>query len=143
MKTFALALASTLALSAGCATTGQGLPGRDGKSPASNGELDLDGVAPDDASRRFPERLTRAELPAADRISHRIAQEHNGAVAAEVRLCVTPEGKVGAVDLLSSSGMPAYDQAVVDTIATWQYAAYPAPSDTRVCEKVTVTYRTP
>ena len=56
MKTFALALASTLALSAGCATTGQGLPGRDGKSPA-NGELDLDGVAPDDASRRFPERL--------------------------------------------------------------------------------------
>ena len=108
------------------------------------GDVDLDPSGPtDEATNRFPQRISQAELPAADRISHRIDSEHNGAIAAKVRLCVTPEGKVGAVDLLDSSGMAAYDEAVVASIQSWEYASYPAPSDTRVCEKVTVTYRTP
>lgn len=140
MKTFALALASTFAL-VGCATSGQGLPGRDGNPTKPS--LDLVPDPADGADHSFPARLSEAELPAADRISHRILAEHAGVVSAQVRLCVAPTGSVADVDLLQSSGMAEYDRAVVDAIATWQFAAYAAPAETRVCEKLTVAYRAP
>lgn len=140
MKTIALALASTFTL-VGCVTSGQGLPGRDGNSTKPTFDLEPD-IA-DDAAPRFPERLSKAELPAADRISHRILAERGGAVSAQVKLCVAPTGAVAGVDLLESSGMPEYDRAVVDAIAGWQYAAYAAPAQTTVCGKLTVAYRAP
>lgn len=141
MKTLALvALASMF--TAACATSGQGLPDRDGKRPAGPG-LDLDSQSPDDADRQFPERLSRAELPAADRLVHRINAEHGGVLSTQVRLCVAPSGAVADVDLLDSSGMSEYDRAVVETVQGWQYTAYPAPEGVKVCEKLTVSYRAP
>jgi len=140
MKSLALA-ASTLAFAA-CATSGQGLPARD-ETGAAVPQLDLHATSADNAERTFPERLTDARLPAADHLSHRIAAEYAGAIAAQVRLCVTPAGKVSSVDLIAPSGMDAYDRAVVDAIAGWQYEAFAAPDVAQVCERLTVAYRTP
>lgn len=134
-----VALFSSLALGAGCATVG-GLPER-GAAGSGRGQLTLDTRSPDDARATFPTRLSRAELPGADRLANKIAVEAGGAVATEVKLCVAPDGSVEKVDLLGKSALPDYDAAVVDGLADWKYAAYKAPASVRVCEKLTVSYR--
>lgn len=140
MKTFLL-LASILALGA-CATTGNGLPGRDGKTPTGMPEIEpVEGK--DDASRAHLTRLSPPELDGADRLYHRIEVAHAGKAATQVRLCVTPAGSVDSVNVIASSGLADYDRTVVDAVAGWQYAAYAAPAETRVCENLTVAYHAP
>lgn len=143
MKTL-VALVFVASSLAACASTGSGLPDRDGKTPTGPGsDLDLDPRSPDDAKQDFPKRVSEVDLSRVDRMSHRINVEHGGTVRAQVKLCVAPTGSVADVDLVASSGMPEYDDAVVDAAAGWQYAAYPAPAGTRVCQDVTVAYRAP
>ncbi len=139
MKTL-LAL-STIALlaAAGCATTGGGLPGRDG--PLGGKVPDVSVEPTQGGNTGFPGRISNAALPGADRLAHRIHAEHNGSISAQVRLCVAPSGSVDQVGLLASSGMAEFDRAVVDGVGDWQYAAYPAPQELRVCENLTVAYQ--
>ncbi|MCA9678441.1 MAG: TonB C-terminal domain-containing protein [Kofleriaceae bacterium] len=140
MKTL-FALSSIALLTVGCATTGGGLPGRDGPLGGKVPEVNVQPV--DGAQPTFPDRIGVAALPGADRLSHRIDAEHDGAIATQVRLCVAPSGEVAQVGMLSSSGMPEFDRAVVDGVGRWQYASYAAPDGTRVCENLTVGYRAP
>lgn len=138
MKT-SIVLASLLFVGA-CASTGTGVPGRDGKGPTNVPETDSPDDKSDDANRRQLARLSTPDLRAADRLYHRISVEKAGMASTQVRLCVEPSGTVDTVDVVASSGLAEYDQAVVDNVASWQYAAFPAPSETRVCEDLTVAY---
>ena len=95
-----------------------------------------------DAQRVFPERLSKPLLPAADRLARAIAYEHGGSISTQVHLCVRPDGEIGDITLLMTSGMDDFDRAVVDGISDWQYASFKAPKDTRVCENLTVSYVT-
>lgn len=141
MKTlYSLATLALLSV-AGCATTGGGLPDRDG--PLGGKVPDVSVEPTQGSGTQFPGRISAAALPGADRLAHRIHAEHNGAIAAQVRLCVAPSGDVDQVDMVASSGMAEFDAAVVDGVGAWQYAAYPAPESIRVCENVTVAYRAP
>jgi len=136
------AVASILLLGAGCATTGNGLPGRDGKRPDHDiGDISPDGK--DDAPRTQLTRLSSPELPRADRLYHRIETERAGLASTQVRLCVAPSGTVDTVEVVEGSGLAEYDQTVVDSVSSWQYAAFAAPAETRVCENLTVAYHAP
>jgi len=141
MKT-ALVLSSILLLGVGCATSGNGLPGRDGKLP-NNGPGPL--PSPDDKDDAPRTNLTRLSSPEveADHLYRRIETELAGKAATQLWLCVTPSGVVDSVDVVASSGLAAYDQTVVDSVQGWQYASFAAPAETRVCENLTVAYRAP
>jgi TonB family protein len=97
------------------------------------------GCAPHTTKSQFPSRISSTDMPAADRLSGDIARLHRGLVTTKVALCVAPTGDVKHVDLVDSSGLEAYDQAVLDTVAAWQFHAAPAEQ----CENLSVTYRTP
>jgi TonB family protein len=97
------------------------------------------GCAPHATRSQFPSRISAANIPAADRLATDISRLHRGLVTTKVALCVAPSGDVKHVDLVDSSGLEAYDQAVLDTVAGWQFHAAPAEQ----CEKLSVTYRTP
>ena len=86
------------------------------------------------AQRSFPERVAPARLPSADRAG--LA----GRLSAGVRLCVAPDGRVHSVAVEKSSGTAAFDQALAADVPSWQFAPYQAPSELKVCERVTITY---
>jgi len=95
------------------------------------------------AAPTFPRLVAVARLPSADRLQRRVAIELGGQASPRVRLCVAPTGTVDAVALLSSSGLTAFDAAVLVDVARWRFAAYPAPTGTRVCQATTIAYVTP
>ena len=142
MKPLALLVpfATTFGLFAGCATTGTGVGHED--TSVSGSHLDLQSVPATDAKRVFPARVSKPLLPAADRLARQIAYEHGGSISTQVHLCVRPDGEIGDITLLMTSGMDDFDRAVVDGISDWQYAAFKAPAATRVCENLTVSYVT-
>jgi TonB family protein len=134
MKThLALGLFTSLAL-VGCATTGTGLPG-DGKGHHKPGS----GVPA--AGQQFPDRISAVSIPGAAHMARWIDLEHGGAVAASIRVCVAPNGNVGDVDLIQSSGMAEFDDAVLRTAENWQYEKYEAPKGTLLCQKATIAYK--
>ncbi len=140
---FAVSVIASLAAVAGCATSGMGLPGRDGHSP---GGVRPPGIPTTDVlhgDAGMPERISRAELPSVERLSRRIVHEHRGVISAQVRLCVSPDGAVAGVEVVEPSGMAEYDEAVIDTITGWQYASFEGAPEARICQKLTVGYRTP
>ncbi len=123
MKTLAIAL-GTLTLAA-CAASTQPAP----RDPAT-------------ATIAFPARTSGGdELPTVRRFNRAIALEHQGQVEAGIRVCVTPAGQVASASVVESSGMSAYDQAVVDDARTWTFEPFAAPEQTRVCETVKVGYQ--
>jgi outer membrane biosynthesis protein TonB len=87
----------------------------------------------------MPARISKPTLPSVEPLATEIVRAHRGLVTAQVRLCVAPSGAVDKVDLLSSSGMRAYDDAVVSDVSGWAYAPGAAP----MCRKLSVSYRTP
>jgi len=136
MKTqLALGMFTSLVL-VGCASTGTGLPGdgRGGHKP---------GVPTSDLGKgdQFPARISAVSIPGADRMARWIDLEHGGAVSTAIRICVAPNGMVGDVDLLSSSGMAEFDDAVLRTAETWRYEKFSAPKETLVCQRSTIAYR--
>lgn len=97
--------------------------------------------APATATIAFPARTSGGdELPTVRRFNRAIELEHAGQVKAGIRVCVAPSGQVQSADLIESSGMSDYDQAVVDDAKSWTYEPYTAPTDTRVCQNVEVGY---
>ena len=134
MKTFiALGLFTSVAL-VGCASTGTGLRG-DGQGTHKPGNQ------PTASTQEFPDRISAVSIPGADRMARWIDLEHGGAVSTSIRICVAPNGMVGDVDLVQSSGMAEFDDAVLRTAANWQYARFDAPKETLLCQKATVAYK--
>jgi TonB family protein len=125
MKSFA---AVSIVFASACASTG--IPAVEG-TPATP-QLSL---STDHAIRRsFPERLSEARLPTADR--QRLAGTHTAAV----RLCVAPDGSVHSLDVTRSSGSAQFDDALATDLARWEYEPYAAPAGLKVCELFNVSY---
>lgn len=139
---FAVSVIASLA-AVGCASTGQGLPGRDGQSPGGVRPPAIPTTEEVRSGSGMPERISAVELAAVDKLSRKIVHQHRGVISAQVRLCVAPDGAVAGVEVVEPSGMVEYDQAVVETVTGWQYAAYEGAPETRICQKLTVGYRTP
>jgi TonB family protein len=69
----------------------------------------------------------------------RVADRY-GAVSAALHLCVAPDGSVSNVELARSSGMPAFDAAVIEGAASWSYEPFTAADDAPRCKDVAVSY---
>ncbi len=70
----------------------------------------------------------------------RVADWRGGSVTADLRLCVAPDGSVSNVELNRSSGLPAFDAAVVDGAGSWSYEPFNASDDAPRCQDVAVAY---
>jgi TonB family protein len=117
----------SLVLASACASTGAPVLATSAAAPQL--ALSTDGGV----RRSFPERRSEARLPTADR-------RQLGSHTAAVRLCVSPDGSVRSTDLIRSSGSAAFDAALAEDLARWQYEPYAAPADLKVCDQVTVSY---
>ena len=76
-------------------------------------------------------------------MAHLIKAEQGGALSAQVKLCVAPNGAVTDAQVVGSSGMGAFDKIVLDAARSWSYQTYAAPTGTRVCNVVSILYRAP
>lgn len=72
------------------------------------------------------------------RFNGAIELEHEGQVRASTRVCVAPSDQVASANVVESSSMSSYDQAVVDDAKSPTYVPYTAPVDTRLCQTVEV-----
>jgi outer membrane biosynthesis protein TonB len=72
-----------------------------------------------------------------------IDQSGRGKITGNFKFCISTQGRVARVELLASTGFPAYDYGIAKTmLETWRYSPYlvdgqPAP----VCSTVTFIYR--
>ena len=132
-------LAVSAVLFAACATTG-GLPTDRESTPGARVKLDFANAADVAAHAVFP-AVVDPQLPSADRIAPRIHHLLGDVAVAHIALCVAPSGKVASVTLDASSGLPAFDRAMMNDIATWQFAAMPGPATVKTCEQLTISYR--
>jgi len=90
--------------------------------------------------REFP-RARDPQLPSVDLMSRRIRNEVDDDVAsAEVRLCISGDGRVRNVQLLRGSSSWAFDQALVHDMSDWQFSEIPG-SARQSCEIAKVSYR--
>lgn len=97
---------------------------------------------PQTASIAFPKRVTGGDdLPTVRRLNRAIETRHDGQVNAQVRICVAPDGQVASAELLSSSGLADYDRELLTAVESWTFEPYAAPAETRVCERLDVSYR--
>jgi TonB family protein len=136
-------------IAVGVATiTGASAPALAGSNTASRG---TGGVAtqaepgapgsPETAYLDFPARVAQPGQGLAHDVAGAFAAAPRAPVVSEIRVCVAPSGAVSEVKLTRSSGVRAFDKAVVDSASGWIYAAYPAPAGIRVCSIVSVVYR--
>jgi TonB family protein len=109
-------------------------------TPTARVKLDFAVGATDTAAATFP-GVVDPQLPSADRIAPRIHHVLGDTASAAVQLCVAPSGKVASVTLERSSEMPAFDRAMMNDIAGWQFAAMPGPDTVKSCERLTISYR--
>jgi TonB family protein len=126
MKALGLTVAALALAFTGCAATAQ--PDRS--------------TEPHVAQVAFPKRVSGGEdLPTVRRLNRAIETRHDGQVSARVRVCVTPDGQVASAELLSSSGLDDYDRELLSDVRSWSYQPYAAPAETRVCERLDVSYQ--
>ncbi len=127
---------SVVVLSA-CASTGT--LGIDPQS-SSHARVDFVPAAAEDPGQVVPQAI-EPQLPSADRLAHVIDARLGDQASVDVRLCVTPAGRVESATLQLSSTLPAFDEAVMADIMNWQFAAQPGPATLRTCEIATIVYR--
>jgi TonB family protein len=98
----------------------------------------------EDTEQVFP-AARNPHLPSADRRSSAIRSQAGEVASADIRLCVTPDGRVQAVDLVRGSSSAAFDQALLHDAAEWQFSDMPGSahmtSNVRVCGVTTISYR--
>jgi hypothetical protein len=99
-------------------------------------------VSPVTAVLDFPARVRSPGLDRAEQVAGAPVAGTRAPLVAEVRVCIVPSGAVSEVKLTGSSGVPAFDRAIVDSAGTWVYSAYQAPAGVRICSAVSVVYRT-
>jgi len=102
----------------------------------------FEAAAPADTAKVFPV-AQNPQLPSADRMFKVIRDELGALASVDVRLCVAPDGRVQAVDLLRRSRLAAFDEAVLRDVADWQFSGMPGSttSKLRTCEVATISYR--
>ena len=93
------------------------------------------------AAPSLPGRLTPAAAPAADRrLLHQVDVELGGLARTNLKLCVDAEGAVTSAAVARSSGITAFDNALVDAARAWRYEPL-AASGANECHTVQVSYR--
>jgi TonB family protein len=128
------------ALISGCATTGRSLPVETGGSSMAP-RFDSRGAQSqtDEAQPWFPQLASQATLPSAARYQRELSTTSDRFELA-VRVCVQPDGKVTSVDIKQPSGMAELDRAAARDIADWQFEAFTAPANIRVCKQLDLGY---
>lgn len=99
-------------------------------------------IARTSSARVFPVAKD-PQLPSADRVSRLIKSELGGLASADVRLCVSPDGRVDQVQIVRGSSLFEFDQALLRDVPTWQFSELPGTSAAglRTCEIRTISYR--
>ncbi|HEY5923448.1 MAG TPA: energy transducer TonB [Kofleriaceae bacterium] len=120
-----------------CATTGA--LGID-PQPSSRGRVDLVPPAAEETAQVIPQAIA-PQLPSADRLARTIDARLGERASVDVRLCVTPAGKLASAKLERSSSLASFDDAVLADVAKWQFAAQPGPATLQTCEITTIVYR--
>jgi TonB family protein len=106
-------------------------------------------ASPDDGIVGFPARLRAPDLGRANQVASEVmskkarprAKRRTG-LNTQIRLCVFPSGAVTGVELMKTSGAPAFDKAVLTSARAWVYESYPAPANVRICAAISVVYST-
>ena len=125
-------------LLAACATGALGVERETAPRAAPRIEM----TAKTDTARVFPVAMD-PQLPSADRMARQIRTELGGVASADVRLCVSPDGRVRKVELVRGSSFRDFNDAVVRDIADWQFSGIPGTTNDSLqsCEIATITYR--
>ncbi|HEY5928063.1 MAG TPA: hypothetical protein VIV11_40530, partial [Kofleriaceae bacterium] len=76
-----------------------------------------------------------------DMDKHRMAEKGLKRVIATFKLCLAVTGEISSIDLVTSSGIPSYDEKIRRGMSEWRYSPFeingkPAP----VCTQVTFIY---
>lgn len=128
--------AAVLLSVSGCATTTLGVD----REATPRAKVTLAPLVADETVRLVPQAI-EPMLPSADRLSHVIAARLGERADVDVRYCVSPAGQVISAELARSSTLPAFDQAVMSDIVTWQFAVQPGPAHVKSCQTATIVYR--
>jgi hypothetical protein len=125
---------------AACATGGGGLDREAGTHARARFEI----TSVEDTDPAFPV-ARNPRLPSADRLTPVIWSELDGVASVEIQLCVAPDGHVQGLSLVRGSSLAAFDAAVKNDVADWQFSGMPGSSsfasNLRTCELATITYR--
>lgn len=134
-------LAALLALSlAACATSGAGVGAirvDPEPTPRARPHLVMKVKTP---RREFPAALD-PKLPSADLIARQVREEIGDVASADVRLCVTPDGKVQNVQLVRGTALAEFNRALVHDIAEWQFSGSAGWASVENCQVTTINYR--
>ena len=120
-----------------CATTGS--LGTDPQR-SQHARVSLTPVAGEQTTQLVP-RVANPTLPSADRLAHVIERQLGDQVSVDVRLCVSPQGRVLEASLERGSELQAFNYAVMTDIQAWQFDAQPGPASLRSCQTATIVYR--
>jgi TonB family protein len=121
-----------------CATTGQLTS--EPAAPRTGIQLDLSAPS-DTAIDAFPEAVD-TRVRAVDRMAHAIKARYGAtAMTAVLDLCVAPDGHVTKIAIAEGSTYDAFDHALLQDAAAWQFASLPGPTSVQSCRRATVAYR--
>jgi TonB family protein len=120
-----------------CATTGTLGVDHD---PSSHARVSLVPVSGLETAQLVPQAI-EPRLPSADRLAHVIDARLGTEASVDVRFCVTPAGRLASATLERGSTLAAFDDAVLNDVRDWQFAAQPGPETVKTCEIATVVYR--
>src|SRR5262252_3969035 len=109
-------------LFAGCATGGVGANRESASHAAPRFE-----VTAVEAKRTFP-AAQDPQLPSADQMRRTIRDELGEVASADVRLCVSPEGRLRKVEIVRGSSLAELDEAILRDIGDWQFSGIPGSS---------------
>ncbi len=125
---------------AACATTGQFT----GEPAAPRTGLHLYLPIPGDlATAAFPEAID-TRVRSVDRMAHAIKARYGATtMTAVLDLCVAPDGHLTKIAIAEGSTYDAFDHALLQDAASWQFASMPGPTNVQSCRRATVAYRTP
>ena len=135
-RVFHTALLSSVVFAA-CASTGS--LGIDPQS-STHARVNLVPAVTADTSQVVPRALD-PQLRSADRLARLIDAQLGERASLDVRLCITPAGRVSSATVERGSTLAAFDDAVMSDVASWQFAAQPGPASLRTCETATIVYR--
>jgi TonB family protein len=97
-------------------------------------------VVADNTAQVFPQAIA-PQLPSANRLAQQIEMRLGDRASVDVRLCVTPAGRVASAELARSSTFATFDAAVMSDLRQWEFAAQPGPDTLKSCEIATIVYR--
>jgi TonB family protein len=122
---------------AGCATGRTFVAERD-NAPHARVHLEFTGST--DTAAVFPAAIDPA-LPSVDRIGREVRGTLGDAASAQIDLCVSPAGNVTKASLVQGSSFGDFDQALLQDVNAWRFAAMPGPATVQTCERARITYR--